>query len=245
MRVTCLRRQPRLPSPPTPPCAVRAVVQGAMLAAYHGHRRLRRPAATRGAPRPPHRGYSPMCQKLQPHAPRLRPHAPRLRPHAHRLRPSVPRRATPSASRSCYSPPTRGRSSSSSGSAAPLSSPSCAISSSRGPAPPGRCPPHSPSPPIPPPPSPPAHRTAPRARRVAVPARLQVQLISYLLWLYLPRLQVQLIFYSVFSSHIEVAFTITCDTAVGVRANAPSTSLLRVPATLTPRHPCSAGRAAV
>ena len=106
-------------------------------------------------------------------------------------------------------------------------------------------PPPLPLSPIPPPPSPPAHRTAPRARRVAVPARLQVQLISYLLWLYLPRLQVQLIFYSVFSSHIEVAFTITCDTAVGVRANAPSTSLLRVPATLTPRHPCSAGRAAV
>ena len=56
---------------------------------------------------------------------------------------------------------------------------------------------------------------------MAVPARLQVQLIFYLPCLYLLRSQVQLIFYSVFSSHIEVAFTLTCDTAVGVRAPMP------------------------
>ena len=34
-------------------------------------------------------------------------------------------------------------------------------------------------------------------------------------------MQVQLVFYSLFSSHVEVAFTLTCDTAVGVRADAP------------------------
>ena len=48
----------------------------------------------------------------------------------------------------------------------------------------------------------------------------------------------QLLFYSAFTSHVEVALTLTCDTFVGVRAHTHSHALLRV----SPLHSAAPAR---
>jgi hypothetical protein len=199
---------------------------------------------------PMHPRLRPYARRLRPYARRLRSYARRLRPYARRLRSYVPRHATPSASRSCYSPPTRGRSSSSSDSAAPLSSPSCAISSSRGLAPPGRSPPpplprSSAPPPLPPPL--PLHRTAPHRAQDGWRCLRGYRRSSSSTY------QGYTYHGCRCSSSSTQSSPRTSRWPSHSRATPPSgcapmpcaTSLLRVPATSTPRRPRSAGRAAV